>query len=246
MGELQPRQILAIKDSDEQARKLVELHRLAQRRSDEFWLLDAQVIYLFATLTYEEGGIERPLWQKFAPDPNWGWCDFSVDILGMSCSVASNMKRVWEAYAVRLGWSMEEMARCGRSKLVLASAEVLRSIEEGEIDEDLIALVKDGSWYEVWDYVRAKKRARQQLPGLFLSVTESLRHGLPCRFLLLVTFTGEEGREQKLAGEFVWSDELTEDELWTVRHTVFSRLKVPFRKTSSLQYALEKRDAEDS
>jgi hypothetical protein len=99
------------------------------------------------------GQDSRPLWAWGSDHDNWP--DFCVDNLGLKPENARLLERMYDLYVVRMNLSMEEVLRRGKSKQLMALGLAEFQWEnKGALDEDLVALLQEGSWHEVREYVR--------------------------------------------------------------------------------------------
>ncbi len=208
-------------DRDLLANLLVERHYRARADESGAWLKDCESLWLLATEVYtDERGETLPLWTKFVPDGTWTWGSFALDILQMPASTATARKRIWEVYRKRLCWTPEVLARIGPSRLGVAVAEVERSLDDGQSDDELEGLLLgDGSgrdnaeWKEVWMHVQEKGDERRRLAGK------------PVRVKLEPKFVLDEATGESLSfeltswyndliyqlGTFTWNVKLPED-----------------------------------
>jgi len=139
---------------------LVERHKRSCADETAAFLRDCESIWLLQNTTLPDG---RALWQLFAPDPDWGWNDFCLDILEMEPRRANQRARVWEVYRIKLGLPWEFLATLGRSKLLAALGSLRRSLEPGNEEEgpDVAGLVdylaSQPSYYELLEHLREHK-----------------------------------------------------------------------------------------
>jgi len=139
---------------------LVERHKRCCEDETSAFLGDCESIYLLKNTTLPDG---RFLWQLFAPDPDWSWNDFCLDILEMEPRRANQRARVWEVYRIRLGLPLEFLTTLGRSKLLAALGSLRRSLEPGNEEEepDVAGLVdylaSQPSYYELLEHLREHK-----------------------------------------------------------------------------------------
>jgi len=135
-------------------------------------------------------GVREPIWRKYAQAPNWTWSAFAMDTLDMSPGSASARKRTWEIFHIGLGWPVDMLLRAGPGRLGLAVGEMARTLPQGgdpvlaakllgtgtpkTAAADALALVEvkqePDSWGLVWDYLKAKRRARDAAEGCLPSV----------------------------------------------------------------------------
>jgi hypothetical protein len=129
--------------------------------ADLEWLRLAELAYHFGFTTVpvpgDPAGTLRPLFEAMGY-AKWG--DFSIDFLGVRPETSSQMKWIWEVYAVRLKMSREEMAAIGKAKLACLSNALRKATEEPAEEErvvDLLKLLKESTFAELNDMLRAEK-----------------------------------------------------------------------------------------
>ena len=155
-------------------------YRLAEREESERWLLRAEQIWhlkrgrkaVVRTQKLEDGkgGFydivmdeeERPLWQ-------WGsgaedWAMFCRDELGMTPEHARVLERVWGLMSVQRNLPRERILARGKSKQVVALSVLEKDWEAGKVDEDLEAILDEGTWHETNEHVRER---RGKLPAAY-------------------------------------------------------------------------------
>jgi hypothetical protein len=143
----------SILDSQEDRRAAAEsipatqaLWAIVQEADDASFVGKSALIYdLYATMVDVLGERPRPKWTQtpLAGDENLPmsktWEEYCLTHLGMHFSTASGYRRIWEVFRVRMGYSLEEMLRAGKSKLSTAVGEVAR--EYPQVDERLVGVL---------------------------------------------------------------------------------------------------------
>lgn len=200
-----------------------------------------------ATLEDFQTGVQEPLWRKYAQSPTWTWAAFAMDTLDMSPGAASARKRTWEVYHVGLGWSVEALRLAGPSRLGLAVGEMGRSLRQGG-DPELTTLLlggpvlseqptqsglelvevhrKPATWYEVWDYVKAKRRAREvaegKTPSVLFRIEELYnKKGDDLGFAVKVWYDDL----SHIVGTFVWDGDLQPDLREIFKENLLTKLR---------------------
>jgi len=142
-----------------------QCYGLAESEESERWFLRAEQIWHLKNdqravrreqdvgdVTVILGEEKRPLWA-------WGsdvesWPDFCTDALGTKPEQARILERMYDLYVVRMNLPMEEVLRRGKAKQMLALSLMEHNFANGIVDEDLEALLREGTWHEVREHVR--------------------------------------------------------------------------------------------
>lgn len=130
-----------------------------KRESDTAWLGLAEMCYNFQSRQISTPRGPEPLYATFGYET---WYAFSMQFLELNPPYSSSLKRAWEIFRIRLGWTVEEMLAVGRSKLTLANGLVADLSNDPNYRDDpklkdLLATIKTGSFAEVKDKVESMR-----------------------------------------------------------------------------------------
>jgi hypothetical protein len=106
---------------------------------------------------------ESTLAQRASEHPTYEWAWFCENRLDINSNTASSRKRIWEVFAVTLGWTEEQMLSVGKAKLAQSASLVEKDWKRGKVDEELMALllgdgdVEPGTFAQVQEHVSWRK-----------------------------------------------------------------------------------------
>jgi len=107
-------------DVGEACQRSAELWRIGSAYETCGLIIRAGLIYGFKTTKLPTTG--APKFTAVQIDPNKpltdDWEQFCLSHLGMTADTASGYKRLWEVYVVKYGFSIRDLARAGKAKLV--------------------------------------------------------------------------------------------------------------------------------
>lgn len=189
----------------------------AEEVDDVAFLVKAALIHSFKETVMPD---QRRKWQHvictdeagMPMGPAMTWKEFCLSFLHMSDSSASQYKRVWEIYVLRLGYSFQMLRKAGKSKLAMAVKTVVRMLPASD-PRLMRALFGD-------DHMCAECRVTvlfdNDMPPLICPrCDESWESVLPKSFaallLLLAEMRGETEQETEQEGRFEGDVELFEE-----------------------------------
>ena len=146
-----------------------QCYGLAESEESERWFLRAEQIWhlkndqksvqrvqnIDAKTTIITGEDKRPLWAWGSDCENWP--DFCTDALGIKSEQARILERMYDLYVVRMNLPMEEVLRRGKAKQIMALSLMEHNFSNGVVDEDLEALLREGTWHEIREYIRGMR-----------------------------------------------------------------------------------------
>jgi hypothetical protein len=142
-------QCYGLAEAEEGERWFLRAEQIWHLKNDQRSVRQVQDVGDISVILGEE---KRPLWAWGSDTENWP--DFCVDALGTKPEQARILERMYDLYVVKMNLPMEEVLRRGKAKQMLALSLMEANWDRGVTDEDLEALLREGTWHEVREYVR--------------------------------------------------------------------------------------------